>query len=33
MGVQVSVGLAYHHFGSKGGLIAAVVDDFYERLD
>ncbi len=30
---QVSVGLAYHHFGSKGGLIAAVVDDFYERLD
>ncbi|MGN1285250.1 MAG: TetR/AcrR family transcriptional regulator [Bradyrhizobium sp.] len=30
---QVSVGLAYHHFGSKAGLIAAVVDDFYERLD
>ena len=22
---QVSVGLAYHHFGSKAGLIAAVV--------
>ncbi|TWB91313.1 TetR family transcriptional regulator [Bradyrhizobium macuxiense] len=30
---QVSVGLAYHHFGSKAGLIAAVVEDFYERLD
>lgn len=30
---QVSVGLAYHHFGSKGGLIAAVVEDFYGRLD
>lgn len=25
----VSVGLAYHHFGSKTGLIAAVVDKFY----
>ncbi|MHC2461557.1 TetR/AcrR family transcriptional regulator [Bradyrhizobium embrapense] len=30
---QASVGLAYHHFGSKAGLIAAVVEDFYERLD
>ena len=30
---QVSVGLAYHHFGSKDGLIAAVVEDFYEHLD
>lgn len=30
---QVSVGLAYHHFGSKAGLIAAVVEDFYNRLD
>lgn len=30
---QVSVGLAYHHFGSKAGLIAAVVEDFYGRLD
>ena len=30
---QVSVGLAYHHFGSKAGLIAAVVDAFYSRLD
>ncbi len=26
-----SVGLAYHHFGSKAGLIAAVVEDFYAR--
>ncbi len=25
----VSIGLAYHHFGSKTGLIAAVVDRFY----
>src|SRR3979411_54248 len=30
---QVSVGLAYHHFGSKAGLIAAVVEEFYCRLD
>src|ERR1700761_6630722 len=30
---QVSVGLAYHHFGSKAGLIATVVEAFYERLD
>jgi AcrR family transcriptional regulator len=30
---QVSVGLAYHHFGSKAGLIAAVVETFYSRLD
>ncbi len=30
---RVSVGLAYHHFGSKAGLIAAVVEDFYGRLD
>ena len=30
---QVSVGLAYHHFGSKAGLIAAVVEAFYGRLD
>jgi len=27
----VSAGLAYHHFGSKEGLVAAVVADFYER--
>ena len=26
---EVSTGLAYHHFGSKTGLIAAVVDRFY----
>ncbi|NOJ39697.1 helix-turn-helix transcriptional regulator [Bradyrhizobium sp. WSM 1791] len=30
---QVSVGLAYHRFGSKAGLIAAVVEAFYSRLD
>ena len=30
---QVSVGLAYHHFGSKAGLIAAVVEAFYSGLD
>lgn len=30
---QLSVGLAYHHFGSKAGLIAAVVEAFYSRLD
>ena len=28
----VSVGLAYHHFGSKAGLIAAVVDRLYDDL-
>ncbi|MEO0882987.1 MAG: TetR/AcrR family transcriptional regulator [Pseudomonadota bacterium] len=26
---KASVGLAYHHFGSKTGLIAAVIDRFY----
>lgn len=30
---RASVGLAYHHFGSKAGLIAAVVEAFYGRLD
>jgi AcrR family transcriptional regulator len=30
---QVSVGLAYHHFGSKAGLVAAIVEAFYSRLD
>jgi len=30
---NVSVGLAYHHFGSKAGLIAAVVERFYNRLE
>jgi AcrR family transcriptional regulator len=29
---EVSVGLAYHHFGSKTGLISAVVDNFYTPL-
>jgi AcrR family transcriptional regulator len=27
----VSVGLIYRHFGSRAGLISAVVDDFYSR--
>lgn len=30
---KVSIGLAYHHFGSKAGLIAAVVEAFYDRLE
>jgi AcrR family transcriptional regulator len=30
---KASVGLAYHHFGSKAGLIAAVVQRFYDRLE
>ena len=30
---RVSVGLAYYHFGSKAGLIAAVVEAFYDRLE
>ncbi|MEM9254811.1 MAG: TetR/AcrR family transcriptional regulator [Pseudomonadota bacterium] len=29
----VSQGLAYHHFGSKDGLIQAVVSDFYDRIE
>lgn len=29
----VSVGLPYHRFGSKSGLIAAVVEHFYDELD
>lgn len=28
----LSVGLAYHRFGSKAGLIGAVVHDVYDRL-
>ena len=32
-GAGVSQGLAYHHFGSKEGLLAAVVNDFYDRVD
>jgi len=30
---KVSIGLAYHHFGSKAGLIAAVVERFYNQLE
>lgn len=30
---KVSIGLAYHHFGSKAGLVAAVVEAFYLRLE
>lgn len=30
---KMSVGLAYHRFGSKAGLIAAVVDHFYDELE
>lgn len=30
---EISVGLAYHHFGSKSGLVAAVVEDFYDRYE
>ena len=29
----LSVGLLYRHFGSKAGLAAAVVEDFYDRHD
>lgn len=29
----VSVGLSYHYFGSKAGLVAALVEDFYDRYD
>lgn len=29
----VSQGLAYHHFGSKEGLLTAVVNDFYDRVE
>jgi AcrR family transcriptional regulator len=29
----VSVGLAYHHYGSKAGLVAALISDFYDRYD
>src|SRR6516162_2843197 len=27
----VSVGLAYHYFGSKAGLIAVLITDFHDR--
>ena len=30
---QASVGLAYHHFGSKAGLLTAVIDSFNNRHD
>jgi AcrR family transcriptional regulator len=29
----VSVGLAYHYFGSKAGLIAVLITDFHDRHD
>ena len=29
----VSQGLAYHHFGSREGLLVAVVEDFYDRME
>ena len=29
----VSVGLPYHRFGSKSGLIAAVVNEFYDQVE
>jgi AcrR family transcriptional regulator len=29
----VSVGLAYHHFGSKAGLVSALIATFYDRYD
>lgn len=29
----VSQGLAYHHFGSKEGLLTAVVNNFYDRVE
>ncbi len=28
-----SPGLAYHHFGSKAGLLGAVISEFYDRYD
>jgi len=31
IGAKVSVGLAYHYYGSKAGLLAAVIKDFHER--
>lgn len=29
----LSTGAVYHHFGSKTGLLAAIYDDFYDRLN
>ncbi len=30
---NVSVGLAYHYFGSKSGMLAAIIDAFYDRYN
>jgi AcrR family transcriptional regulator len=30
---STSVGLVYHHFGSKAGLIAAIVERFYDQME
>ncbi len=30
---STSVGLVYHHFGSKAGLIAALVEQFYDQME
>jgi AcrR family transcriptional regulator len=32
-GASVSNGLAYHYFGSKSGLVSALIADFYDRYD
>lgn len=32
-GAGISAGLSYHYFGSKAGLVAAVVEDFYDRFE
>ena len=29
----VSVGLAYHYFGSKSGMLGAIIDGFYDRYN
>jgi len=29
----VSVGLAYHYFGSKAGMLGAIIDAFYDRYN
>ena len=30
---DVSVGLAYHYFGSKAGMLGAIIDGFYDRYN
>ncbi|WP_417620474.1 TetR/AcrR family transcriptional regulator [Parasphingorhabdus sp.] len=30
---NVSVGLAYHYFGSKSGMLSAIIDAFYDRYN